>query len=275
LKWIFQRVFPRLTDIFNVLCSFFFQNRSFKSIALNLLNLDTMKRSIILSFIMVFLAITTSYAVNQSDEKETRDLSGFTKVNFGVAGNLYINIGPEFKVVLEGDRSLLNEIITEVRAGKLIIRKDNWRLRMNDRVTVYITMPEIDGLGVSGSGKAEIKDAVKTGDLDLNVSGSGKIYTSDLAVDRLDCGISGSGNIELAGNGSIARGDISISGSGNYASENISMRAADISISGSGNCTCNVTESLRASVSGSGNVTYLGNPRVDARVSGSGKVRSR
>jgi hypothetical protein len=258
-----------------VLCSLFPKKRSFKSISLNLLNRDTMKRSIILSFIMVFLAVTSSFAGNQSDEKETRDLTGFTKVNFGVAGNLYINIGPEFKVVLEGDRSLLNDIITEVRGGKLVIRRDNWRLRMNDRVTVYVTMPEIDGLGVSGSGKAELKDAVKTGDLNLNVSGSGKIYTSDLTVDRLDCGISGSGNIELAGNGNIARGDISISGSGNYSGEKISIGAADISISGSGNCTCNVTESLRASVSGSGNVTYMGNPRVDARVSGSGKIRSR
>jgi hypothetical protein len=234
-----------------------------------------MKRIIILSFIMAFLAVNSSFAVNQSDEKETRDLSGFTKVNFGVAGNLYINFGPEFKVVLEGDRSFLNNIITEVRGGKLVIRRDNWRFGMNERVTVYVTMPEIDGLGISGSGKAEIKDAVKTGNLDLNVSGSGKIYTSDLTADRLDCGISGSGNIELAGNGNVARGDISISGSGNFKGENIGIGAADISISGSGNCICNVTESLRASVSGSGDVTYMGNPKVDARVSGSGKVRSR
>ena len=38
----------------------------------------------------------------------------------------------------------------------------NWRMNMNERVTVYITMPELNALGVSGSGKAEIKDAVKT-----------------------------------------------------------------------------------------------------------------
>lgn len=234
-----------------------------------------MKRSIILSFFIVALAVTSCFAGNQSDEKETRDLTGFTKVNFGVAGNLYINLGPEYKVVLEGDRSLLSDIITEVRGGKLIIRRDDWRLRMNERVTVYITMPEINGLGVSGSGKAEIKDAVKTDDMNLNVSGSGKIYTSDLNVDRLDCGISGSGNIELGSKGNISRGDISISGSGNFTGESASIEAADISISGSGNCTVNVTETLRASVSGSGDVTYIGNPKLDARVSGSGKVRSR
>ena len=46
------------------------------------------------------------------------------------------------------------------------------------KLHVYITMPELNGLGVSGSGKAEIKDAVKAEDLDLSVSGSGKLYDS-------------------------------------------------------------------------------------------------
>jgi hypothetical protein len=57
--------------------------------------------------------------------------------------------------------------------------------------------------------------------------------------------------------------------------ESLKIGTAEIHISGSGNCTCNVTESLKASVSGSGNVSYEGDPKVDVHVSGSGKVRSR
>ncbi|MCX6253450.1 MAG: DUF2807 domain-containing protein [Bacteroidia bacterium] len=240
-----------------------------------------MKRGIILSVLVLAIAVLSGFANDQSDSKETRDVSGFTKVNFGVSGNLYINIGPEFKVELEGEKRYLEDIITEVSGGKLVIKNENWRMHnwrmnMNERVTVYITMPELKGLGVSGSGKAEIKDAVKTDDLNLNVSGSGKIYTTDITVSNLNCGISGSGDIIFGGSGSSARADISISGSGNYMGEPLKIGSAEIHISGSGNCTCNVTESLRASVSGSGNVTYSGgSPKVDARVSGSGKVRSR
>ena len=210
----------------------------------------------------------------QSDTKETRDLKGFTKVNFGVSGNLYINFGPEFKVVLEGDRKYLDEIITEVSGNRLIIKKENWRFHFDEKVTVYITMPEIEGLGVSGSGKAEIKDAVKSIDLNLSVSGSGKLYANDISVTNLDCSISGSGDIIL-GSGTTTKTRVSVSGSGNFTGESVKIGTADVHISGSGNCTCNVTESLIASVSGSGNVTYEGNPRVDAHVSGSGKVRSR
>jgi hypothetical protein len=235
-----------------------------------------MKRGIILSAFILAISVSSGFAMWQSTVKETRDVKDFTKVSFGVAGNLYINIGPVFKVVLEGDKKDLEEIITDVSGGRLVIKKDNnWRFNFNDKVTVYITMPELKGLGVSGSGKAEIKDAVKAEDLDLSVSGSGKIFTNDLMVSKLGCSISGSGDIVPGGNGTAIKADISISGSGNYEGGALKIESAEIHISGSGNCSCNVTESLRASVSGSGNVTYEGNPKVDAHVSGSGKVRSK
>jgi hypothetical protein len=237
-----------------------------------------MKRRIILPAFILVIALLSGFAKGQSGDKETRNVKDFTKVSFGVSGNLYINIGPEFKVVLEGEKKYLDEIITEVSGGKLVIKNENWRMnnwRMNEKVTVYITMPELNGLGVSGSGKAEIKDAVKTSDLNLSVSGSGKLYASDITVSNLDCSISGSGDISLGGGGSSSKAGISISGSGNYFGDAFKINSAEIHISGSGNCECNVTESLRASISGSGNVTYGGNPKLDAHVSGSGKVRSR
>jgi hypothetical protein len=233
-----------------------------------------MKRGMILTAFIVMITFTAGFAGNQSIVKETRDLKEFTKVSFGVSGNMYISIGTELKVVLEGTQSYLDEIVTEVSGGRLVIKMENWRFNQNEKVNVYITMPEIEGLGVSGSGRAEIKDAVKTDDLSLSVSGSGRIVTNDMTVNRLNSSISGSGNINVGG-GNAEEGDISISGSGNYSGENAKIGSADISISGSGNCLINVTESLKASVSGSGDVTYVGSPRVDARVSGSGKIRSR
>lgn len=234
-----------------------------------------MKRGIILSVIIVAMTLTAGFSNGQSIVKETRDVSGFTRVSFGVSGDLYINFGSEFKVVLEGEKALLGDIVTEVSGGKLVIKKENWRLNMNGKVTIYITMPEIKGLGVSGSGRAEIKDAVKAENLDLSVSGSGKLFTTDVVAADLNCSISGSGDIIIGGSGDATKADISISGSGNYRGEPLKIGSAEISISGSGNCSCNVTGSLRASVSGSGNVTYLGDPKVDVRVSGSGRVRSK
>lgn len=229
----------------------------------------------ILTVFFAAILATTGFSNGQSVVKETRDVKGFTKVSFGVSGNLYITFGSEFKVDIEGEKGILDDIITEVSGDKLVIKKENWRFNMNEKVTVYITMPAIKGLGVSGSGKAEIKDPVKAENLYLNVSGSGKLFTANVEATDLNCGISGSGDVIIGGSGDVAKADIAISGSGNYTGEMLKIGSAEISISGSGNCSCNVTESLHASVSGSGNVTYQGNPKVDARVSGSGRVRSR
>jgi hypothetical protein len=234
-----------------------------------------MKKVIYSTVFLMVMILATGFVSGQS--KETRDVRGFTKVSFGVAGELFVKIGPEYHLVIEGDKRILDEIETVVSGDRLTIRKDNWRFSFNndERVTINLTMPEIEGLGVSGSGKAQITDPVKADHLSLSVSGSGKLMTADLNVDDFNCGISGSGDVILGSGGSIDNGDISISGSGGFSGEEIEIDHLEISISGSGNCHCRAGDSLEAHVSGSGNVTYIGNPKVDARVSGSGHVRSR
>jgi hypothetical protein len=233
-----------------------------------------MKKAILSAVFLTIVIFSASLASGQT--KETRNVNDFTKVSFGVAGNLFINIGPEFKLVIEGDSKILDEVETVVSGDRLIIKKENWRFSFNDeKVTVILTMPEIEGLGVSGSGKAQIMDPVKANKLNLSVSGSGKLMTADLNVDELDCGISGSGDIILGSGGSIDNGTIGISGSGGFSGEAVEIDHLRVSVSGSGNCHCRAGDSLDASISGSGNVTYVGNPRVNARVSGSGHVRSK
>jgi hypothetical protein len=234
-----------------------------------------MKRVVFISLFVAVIMMSASVAVGQTTVKETRNVSGFTEIGFGIAGNLIVKIGPEFSVALEGDKKYLSEIETVLRNNKLVIRNLNNHFFNNEKANVYITLPELIGLGVSGSGNAQIESAINTKTLGLSVSGSGKLFANDVVSGTLNCSVSGSGDIILKGKGNIEKGDISISGSGSYSGEGISFKSLQAIISGSGNCLVNVTESLKATISGSGNVKYLGTPKVDARVSGSGHVRSK
>jgi len=229
-----------------------------------------MKRATLL---LVIMSLAYSISAGQT-VKETRDLDGFSTIGFGIAGNLYIEIGPKFSVILEGDKDDLEDVVTEVIGDRLQIKHERWRFNLRERVDIYITMPELEGLGVSGSGKAEVLDDIRTNDLDLSVSGSGNIITADLIVENLDCNISGSGNIRLGG-GNAKDAEVSISGSGNFDGDEMKAETMEVNVSGSGNCHCHATGSLEARVSGSGHITYSGDPRIDARVSGSGRVRSK
>lgn len=233
-----------------------------------------MKKVFISTVFIATLFISTGLLFGQS-EKETRNVDNFKRISFGVSGDLRIHIGPEFRLVIEGDEDDIERTVTEVKGEKLIIKRENWNFPgFNDKVFIDVTMPSLEGLGVSGSGDAEIVDIFKAEDIDLDVSGSGKIITSGIVADNLNSGISGSGNVTLGTGGNIRNAEVSISGSGNFHGENSTIGALDVRISGSGNCRCNVSGTIDASVSGSGNVNYTGNPKINARVSGSGHVKS-
>ena len=246
----------------------------------------------------LILAFLLSSAITIAQSTETRNLTGFSEVSFGVPGNLNIRIGSEFKVTLEGDKDFIAEIITNVSNGKLTIRTEGrWKPKFNNKkVIVNITMPAISGLSISGSGTAEVFDSFKTGSLSLAVSGSGRLILNDVSSEALNCSISGSGNIiinnasgkelrcsvsgsgniTLKGNDSFSTADISMSGSGKYNGESLKIETAKIRVAGSGNCNCHVTQSLEASVTGSGKITYVGNPtKIDTRTTGSGKISSK
>ena len=231
-----------------------------------------MKKSILIAALLV-VAAQVSQA--QDTYRETRDVSGFSEVAFAVSGEVFIDIGDKYSVVLEGDRNYISEIETKVYGGELKIKREKWFDSGNKKVVVRITMPKLEGISVSGSGKVTVNDPLRGGDLDIGISGSGKAFLKEVALQRAECSISGSGSLIIAGSGTIGSLEIHISGSGDYLGEATRVGTLEVNISGSGRCDCYVTDMLRAAISGSGSVIYSGNPKIDAAVSGSGKVRTK
>ncbi len=236
-----------------------------------------MKGSFVAAALITIMQFNTLVSDGQDIVKETRSVRDFDRVSFGVAGSLYIMTGPEFRLEIEGDRRVVGNTEIQVRDGRLVIRNfnNNFGFRGDQKVIINLTMPAIKGIAVSGSGVAEVREAVSADGLDLSVSGSGKLKVPSVEADRLECSISGSGDIIIEGRGSVDNAEISISGSGSYTGELTEIDHLLVKVSGSGSCYCNAGDSLEASISGSGSIVYSGNPKINARVSGSGKVRSR
>jgi hypothetical protein len=228
-----------------------------------------MKTNIFIALVLSFLLISVASLA----QKERRQVDGFDEVSMGIAGDLYLRQGSATTLELEGDSDDLEDIITEVKSGKLIIRyKKNigWNLR-RERVTLYLTMSEVSSVSLGGSGKIIGENIIESDDLYLSVSGSGRINLA-LEADEVTQRISGSGNIEVSGEADHA--DISISGSGNLDALDLEVDHCVVKISGSGRCKITVGDSLEANISGSGSVYYKGNPdRIRSNVSGSGKVK--
>ena len=226
-----------------------------------------MKINILKFLFSIFLVSATLISFGQG--KEERDVSSFTGVSLGISGDLYITQGSPQKVVVQAENNM-DEIETVVKDGVLRIKTDNWNSKIKG-AKIWVTMPEVESLNVSGSGDIVAETPINADELELKVSGSGTIDISELKGDEIGAAISGSGDIKLAG--SADEMELRISGSGSVYADGLKVSEFGIKISGSGSCKIDVTGELDASISGSGRVTYYGNPQIDARVSGSGRVR--
>jgi len=217
---------------------------------------------------VIFLAFTFSIS---AQKKEERTVDPFSSIGMSIEGDVYISQGSPQKLVLEGNEDILEKVVTEVRNGMLKIRFSPPYVRTRTSVKVWITVPEIDGLHLSGSGSINAETAIKSDEMELKVSGSGKINIDDLTCDEVDAAISGSGDIKLGG--TADEFELAISGSGSCIANQFRAEEVSIRISGSGSCKIDAVKELEAAISGSGSVYYVGNPIIDAAVSGSGKVR--
>ena len=211
-------------------------------------------------------------------EEQTRKVDPFTEISLRIGAKVHLEQGAKQNLEIVAKSSTLDEIVTEVKDGKLIIRFPNkdyfWKTFQPGEITIYITTPEVNGLGISGSGDIIAENELKTKILDLGVSGSGNIRLSELSAERVKAAISGSGDIVLAGKAPAQDLSVAISGSGNFKGLDFSADDVSIKIAGSGNVDVEANKNLYVRLAGSGNVNYKGKPMIDQSIAGSGKVRS-
>jgi hypothetical protein len=233
-----------------------------------------MKNKTIMILCLISFAMLSMIRIHaQEVKKEEIQLPAFTAVDFGIAADVQLRQGSEQKLVIEGESDLLDEIeaLVSGKSLKIKYKRTVFGSRQNN-VVIYITMPVIDGLTISGSTRLEAKTPVKTETISFVISGSGAIKIPDFQAREVKTRISGSGSIEVGGDIPVRFSDVSISGSGSYNASGLQTENASISISGSGTCRVHVTDELEGRVSGSGVIYYNGRPVVNARVSGSGKI---
>jgi hypothetical protein len=225
----------------------------------------------------LLLALLLPALLLAASNREIRSVAAFTRLGVANSAKIVLRQGSPQRVEVEATAADLARIETVVEGGRLRIgtKQQNGRMWSGDNlegpVTVYVTMPDVAELSVSGSGQIKAEEAVKAARLSLAVSGSGRILLPRLTASELKSSVSGSGEIQVAG--TCPRHEARLSGSGNMLASELRTEASTIGISGSGNGRLYASRTLEASISGSGNVYMRGGGAVSSKVSGSGRVR--
>lgn len=227
--------------------------------------------SILSLLLILVIALSGCNVVRGSGDiiTETREVSGFDRVDLSGTGDVIITQGEAESLTIETDDNVMEHITSEVRGGTLYLGTEDFMNVLPSRLVFTLGVEELTAADVSGSGSIKA-ESIEANSLDLGVSGSGSVEIDSLAADELKVSISGSGDVDLAGE--VPEQEIDISGSGRYRAGDLLSENATVSVSGSGDVTIWATDSLDADVSGSGTIDYYGNPTVNTSTSGSGEV---
>jgi hypothetical protein len=224
--------------------------------------------------------------------KVDRDVEDVTGVKLAMTGTLYIEVGDEETLTLEGEDNLLEYIETDVHGGMLIIETDeDVSLRPRQPLRYYLTVKSLDEIRISSSGDIEAADfdaddftiditssgdleigTLNCTDLEIDMSSSGDVYIDELHAETLEADLSSSGDLEI-GHGEVDSQEISLSSSGDYNASHLACNEAEIDVSSSGDATVRVRDFLEATTSSSGDVYYYGHPEVDSWEDSSGDVK--
>jgi hypothetical protein len=200
---------------------------------------------------------------------QERKLPPFNQIEMKGSLDAQVVPGPH-KVEVTIDENLQELVEISVEGETLIIRaKRGFSTQLQNRIA--ITMPDLKGVKLQGSGSAAISGFNKAREVALAVSGSGDVKF-DGQAQTLAVAIRGSGDVTLSGSTDSLQG--SVSGSGGLQAKKMTARSATLSVAGSGNVAATVKGgTVTAALTGSGDIDLWGDAKVtQVAKSGSGDL---
>lgn len=234
-----------------------------------------MKNSFIV-FIIILLGVfgltsCNTYYIEGSGviQSEFRRTAYFNRLELYFPAEVIIRQGPAKDIEIVAESNIIGLVISRV-SGNTLVLDDNGRLRGSNNVKIYIQVPDINAIYVSGSGKVISDNKIYSKNMSLRLSGNGIIDVALDVTNNLEANLNGSGLIFMEGD--TYNGIYDMSGSGKIQSFDMHADNTDVAITGSGICETTALSNLDVSISGSGYVYFRGNPRISKYISGSGKI---
>ncbi|HET9713791.1 MAG TPA: head GIN domain-containing protein [Pyrinomonadaceae bacterium] len=182
---------------------------------------------------------------------EKRQIPAFTSIETNGAFTIAITCQKEPSLEVEGDDNVLQLVSTEVKNNVLHL-KSSKGYSTSEPVKFRITVPNLEGLTVSGAGKVDIKE----------------MKSDTFAIDS-----EGAPYITVAGDTKILKVDSN--GAGKIDTYNLRASKGTVECNGATIVDLFVADELDVKVNGPSTVTYKGDPVVNKNINGPGRVERR
>lgn len=205
---------------------------------------------------------------------ETREVGNFTSVHLDGIGRLVVEQGDTDSLTIEADDNILPYLKAQVEDQVMVLgfadRTIAFTPRGGSRIVFHVSVRSLEGVGLSGAGKAEIGPV--TGEsLRVEARGAGDIELASFEGQRLQVVVNGGAKLQLSGK--VDTQSVEIEGAGNYAAEGLQSQTCSIEVKGAGNARVWAEGTLNVEITGAGLVQYKGSPQVTKNITGAGSVR--
>ena len=182
---------------------------------------------------------------------QKREVPSFASISTEGAFTIEVTCQKNPSLEVEGDDNVLSLVTAEVSNNVLRLRNTG-NYSPSEPVKFRISVPNLDGLSVSGAGKIDIKG---------------------MNNDKFEIDASGAPTISVAGNTKVI--DIDTSGAGKIDTHNLHASRGVVDSKGVSKVDVDVADQLDVTISGPSSVTYKGDPVVNKTIHGPGKVEKR
>jgi hypothetical protein len=208
-------------------------------------------------------------------KKEKRETGTFRNISSESGIDVYFTQDKSYSVVVEAGEDYIDQIVTEVEDGTLIIKwKKKFDLRLFDNrvMNVHVSAPQLDAVDVSGDSDFHT-DKLKCDDsFKLSVSGGADADIKSLTVAE-DANIASSGGADIDINSLTVTGNTNIASSGGADCNVDHLQTRNCNLAASGGADVDVksatVEDLSIAASGGADISISGRAK-EVKVSSSG-----
>jgi len=245
-----------------------------------------MKKVIMVASVVVLLTLgllagCVGGVVKGSGNLDTQEFnfSDFARVEVGYAFEVEVVQSASYSVSITADDNLFDYILVSKQGTTLKIRLEPALHYVFTTLQAKITMPQLDGLALSGATRGTVSGFSSTDNIDIEVSGASSLnlvemsagdiefdisgasrVTGDITAGDADFDVSGASTVQLEGSAN----DIVVDASG---ASHVKLAAfpvsnADVTLSGASSGTVNLDGRLDADLSGASKLSYIGEPTM-------------
>ena len=203
---------------------------------------------------------------------EERSVSGFDKVAISSGMNLYLEQGSKEYLKIEAEDNILQNIVTDVKGGKLVIKYKNLVCGISTRepVNIYLTLINLNELDAS-SGTSISSKEINTDSLKIDIS-SGATGEMAVKANFIDVNLSSGSTLKISG---IAESQkVNLSSGVDYRAADLISKNVKIDVSSGASAEVSASDNLDVSISSGGSVEYSGIPAIVSNISSGGSLKS-